>query len=133
MTQNNPDVISARVKDFIHRSIDSVEQLRVLLMIQSDSNRDLTFDEINVELRSTPASIQKRVGDLIAKRVLAPAAIREEKVRFLPFSTEVEELIMVLAGHFQIRPYRVIDLIYSRPELAIQSFADSFKIKKEGQ
>ncbi|MGE3263181.1 MAG: hypothetical protein AB7K68_15480 [Bacteriovoracia bacterium] len=125
------DVISSRVKDFIHRCIDSVELLRVLLMIQADRNRDWTYEEINNELRSTQDSIRKRVADLVAKKVIAPGAVRDGKVRFIPFSSEIEELVMVLAGHYQLRPYKVIDVIFSRPSSAIQSFADSFRIKKE--
>lgn len=125
------DVISSRVKDFIHRCIDSVELLRVLLMIQADRNRDWTYEEINSELRSTQDSIKKRVADLAAKKVIAPESVREGKVRFIPFSPEIEELVMVLAGHYQLRPYKVIDVIFSKPSSAIQSFADSFRIKKE--
>lgn len=130
---DEPQVISARVREFIHRSIDSVELLRVLLLIQADRSRDWTYEQLNGELRSTLDSIRKRVADLVAKRVLAPEACTTDRVRYLPFSPDTEELVMVLAGHYQLRPYKVIDLIFSRPNSAIQSFADSFRIKKEDE
>ncbi|MGZ3695528.1 MAG: hypothetical protein ACXWQO_15570 [Bdellovibrionota bacterium] len=125
------EVISVRAKSFIHAAIDSVELLRVLLLLQRDRNRAWSYEEINGELRSTEGSIRRRVDDLIFKQVLALESIRDERVRFIPFSLEVDELVMVIAGHFQIRPYKIIDLIYSRPNSAIQSFADAFKLKKE--
>lgn len=128
---DHPDVISPRMRDFIHRCIDSVELLRVLLLIQADRNRDWTYEQINSELRSTPDSIRKRVADLIQKKVIAPEALTGDKVKYIPFSPEVEELVMALAGHYQLRPYKIIDLIFSKPNSAIQSFADSFKLKKE--
>jgi hypothetical protein len=126
-------VISGRVTEFVTRCIDSVEELRVLLMLQEQSQREWTFAEINNEMRSTLASIEKRVRDLIAKRVLAPTALRGDKVHFVPYSVEVEELLMVLAGHFRVRPYTVIDMIFSKPNPAIQSFANSFRFKKDNE
>ena len=126
-------IISARVTEFVSHSIDSVEELRVLLLLHERSEREWTLTEINNELRSTAASIEKRVRDLIGKRVLAPDSLHGDKIHFVPFSVEVEELVMVLAGHFRVRPYKVIDLIFSKPSSAIQSFADAFRFKKEGE
>jgi hypothetical protein len=124
------DDAPTNVQRFVADCIDSVEQLRVLLLLFSDRQRPWTVAEITRELRSVESSIEKRLNDLYGRKVL----LRESdpaKHRFVPFSPEIEATIAELAKLHEVRPYRVIEMIYSRPSEALRQFADAFKIKKD--
>lgn len=124
------DIPSALV-EFVHSSVDSVEQVLVLLALQSQPERRFTIAELTKELRSVESSIERRLRDLYAKNVLQPPAKGDSTHCYRPTSEKVAAVIDVLAKAYRERPSRVIELIYSRPPQAIQAFADAFKFRKD--
>ncbi len=117
------------VIDFINNYIDSIEQLSVLLLLYSKSEDVWTIVEIANELRSTVPSITKRLDDLYTRKVLVRMHEMKDSHKFNPSSPDVRAVVASLAKQNQIRPYRVIDLIYSRPTKALKQFADAFKLR----
>lgn len=123
--------ISDELMRFIFDCIDSVEQLDVLLLIHAHPDREWTFPEISRELRSSEASIRKRIVTLKEKSIIDPSALSPRGVRYMPFSEKVGQLVNNLSAIYPVQPYRVMELIFNKEKSAIQSFADSFRLKKE--
>jgi hypothetical protein len=125
------DEIPAELLGFIHACIDSVEQLQVLLLLAT-GNEPWTVESLSRELRSSPASVKKRVRDLQDRKVLSAGAEGADGViRFTPVSPEVAKTVRELDDLFRQRPHRVIAQIFAKPPTPLQSFSDAFKLKKE--
>lgn len=121
--------IPESVERLILESIDSVELLRVLMLLFDQPERAWTVAEINRELRSSESSIAKRLSDLYSRRLLKRP--ETESHCYVPYSEETAQAVRALAECHRLMPYRVIELIYSRPTDALRAFAAAFKIKKE--
>jgi hypothetical protein len=117
------------VSRFLEHCIDSVEQLRVLLLLHSEPEREWSTAEIDVHLRSSERSIDKRIRDLYVRKVLLENLSLEGKHRFWPASDEIRTLIQKLAEENQQRPYKVIDAIFLRPTKVLEEFAAAFRIR----
>lgn len=120
--------LSENLRQFIQGCLDSVEQLRVLLLLYSQPDRTWTTAEITAEMRSVESSIGKRLEGLYTRRVLNRATGTGTH-QFLPARPEITALVRELADENQLRPYRVIDAIYARPSQSIQDLADAFKLR----
>ncbi|MES2803848.1 MAG: hypothetical protein V4654_15250 [Bdellovibrionota bacterium] len=122
------DDLPIDVRYFLETSIDSIEQLQVLILLQTHPNKIWTTNEIAIELRSVDTSIQKRLHDLYRRNILL-VSDKENEHKFLPSSTSMRALIEILAGENQLRPYQVIDAIYASPDKSILDFANAFKMR----
>lgn len=127
------DEIPAELLAFLHTCIDSVEGLQVLLLLLDGGGIPSSIDTLSNELRSSKASVLKRVQDLQSCRVLALDALAANgAVHFHPATPEAKGLVRELALLYRQRPHRVIAQIFARPPSApLQSFADAFRLKKE--
>lgn len=124
------DEFPAELLAFVHRCIDSVEQLQVLLLLIDSSPQ--TVESLSAELRSSKASVQKRIQDLQISQVLAQGALKPDgTIRFAATSPTTESLVRELATLYRQRPHRVIAQIFTRPPASLKSFAEAFKLKKE--
>lgn len=121
------DDLPEDVRYFLQTSIDSIEQLQVLLLLQAQPDRIWTTSEITFELRSVDSSIQNRLDKLYKRNILARHGDSEHK--FLPTSTEMLNIIEKVVSENQLRPYQIIDAIYSSAEKSIQDFANAFKMR----
>lgn len=120
--------ISKEVKDFVFHSIDSVEQLDILLLLQSDVQKKWSIKEISNFLRSTPTSIEKRVSKLIEQNLLLEASVPGEKIYSLHFQSEaVLNIVSELAEIYKTHRYGILEIIFS-PLKKSRDFADAFKI-----
>ena len=118
-----------KIRIFVHACIDSVEQLEVLALLHDQPTKEWSAESLSQELRSTPSSVEKRLRDLVSRRVLeAPST---ETFRYQPVSPEVRQVVADLVAYYRLRPFRVMDLLFTKPVDAMQSFADAFRFKKE--
>lgn len=124
VSENLPE----EILKFLESSIDSVEQLRVLLLLHSDPEREWSTAEITKELRSADSSIEQRLNALYDREVLV-RLLEPGRHKFTPSSEEIRKNIQQLEQVNQSKPYRVIDAIYSRRANALDAFVDAFKFK----
>lgn len=117
------------VRQFLDNCIDSIEQLRVLLALHAQPEREWSASDLAVEMRSTESSIRKRLDDLYFRKVLVKLPELGDRHKFLPDSPRVEVIIKELAFCNEKRPYSVIDAIYVKPNKALKAFADAFKLR----
>jgi hypothetical protein len=126
------DEIPAELLSFIHHCIDSVEGLQVLLLLLEKQNTPWTVESLSHELRSSHASVFKRLLDLETCKVLSAGALSPDgTLSDHPISSDVKDIVNEIAALYRLRPHRVIAQIYARPPLSIQSFAEAFRLKKE--
>jgi hypothetical protein len=125
------DKLPEILRHFLESSIDSVEQLRVLLLLRSDLNRQWTIEEITAEMRSSTSSIQKRLDDLYARGVLVHLPESGERHSYRPANDQLRDVITLLAEVDLVRPYCVIDAIYSNPTKSLKAFSDAFRLRRD--
>jgi DNA-binding transcriptional ArsR family regulator len=107
---------------FVRENIVSVEQIHVLLLLSEQRERSFSVDEISAELTSTPRSIRERLRVLRRRRLVERAGERYRYVADAVRDLRVDELREAFAN----RPVSVIELIFSRREDSLESFADAF-------
>lgn len=118
--------INDDVRAFIQTHIHSVEQLEVLLLLRRERHRLFTGAEVARELRVHPASAAQRLEDLTQRRL----ATRDgDRYQFGPDDPALERSTHALAAAYADARVAVIQLIFSKPNDAIRSFADAFKLK----
>jgi hypothetical protein len=124
--------ISPEVKRFIHSTINSVEQLEVLLFLMSNAEREWSAEEVSERIRSTPESVAPKLEDLYAARLLTVQRQTRPLYRYAPNSDALaQEVAESLDKAYKEGKDTVIQLIFSRPLSNIRIFADAFKIRRE--
>ena len=117
------------IEEFIKTHIESLDELRALLLFHAHAEMRRTADEVAGKLYILPEAAARLLARLTAKGFLA-ADGEPAYYRFQPQTAELAELIRELADLDRKRPVTLIKMIYERPP-GIQAFADAFKIKKE--
>jgi hypothetical protein len=124
--------LSPKVIQFIQQTINSVEQLEVLLYLMSNPDQSWTAAEIGEKLRSTAESVGAKLRDLHQAHLLESKSEKEPRYRYAPRSTALaKEVAESLRKAYLERKDSVIELIYSRPLEHIRIFSDAFNLRKE--
>ncbi len=123
----SPD-LSERLKEFIFRHVDSVELLEVLFLLRRDRTQYWAPQEISDELRSSPASIVRRLQHL---KGLGLAEEKENTdpplFRYSSKDAAMESLAAELLNEYNTRKYRIYELVFS-PLKKARDFADAFHL-----
>lgn len=106
----------------------SVEQLEVLLVLHAEQNRAWSAAEINERLRSQEPSIAKWLEALVALKLVS---LVEGRHRYAPGSEELAARVASLANAYRERRIKVIELIFSKPNETLLSFARAFQLRKQ--
>lgn len=123
MTSEN---IPQKVVQFILESIDSVEQLEILLLLRRHPNEPWTAQAISQELRSSPTSINLRLSHLVRGRIVEQC---EMNFSYNPDSQFEQKIAKDLAEAYRVRRVKVLELIFS-PMKKARPFADAFRVIK---
>jgi DNA-binding IclR family transcriptional regulator len=99
--------------ELIWNSIDRLETLEMLLLLQAEPRRAWTLAELTYELRSSRASVEKTIKQLMTHGLVAADHAR---YRFRPDTPELEAKVVRLAACYRERRVAVIQTIFSRPE-----------------
>src|SRR4051812_23122859 len=119
--------IPIELQEFVRRYVDSVELIMILDLLRSQPGRVWSIAAINDELRSTEYSIRNRMRDLYHRGVLKPGPdASADQHRFIPADEAMRQNISLLLDLYRSRPHRVFELIYSRPNQALQALSDAF-------
>ncbi|HEX5221040.1 MAG TPA: hypothetical protein VFZ59_15860 [Verrucomicrobiae bacterium] len=120
--------ISTEAKQLIARSIYSIEQLEVFLLLGKDAQRLYTPAEIFRVIKTNEASIT-RCLELFVRDGLATA---QSDGRF-QFAADARllEVASELAQAYRERSVAVIGMIYNKPDQQMRSFANAFRFRKE--
>jgi hypothetical protein len=124
-----PGEFPAEVELFIQQHIESLAQLEALLLLRQDPTRDWDAGELAKALYTSPDICATLLADLQGRGLLAsPAASR---YRYQPTDENLHRIVGQLEAIYQQRRVAVITQIYSKPVSNVQTFADSFRLRRE--
>ncbi|MGH7898587.1 MAG: hypothetical protein ACREQQ_11580 [Candidatus Binatia bacterium] len=127
----NGEGFRADVRQFILDFIDSVEKMEVLLLLERESARAWSAEEVAVELRTTAASAAARLEDLSAAGILESIGDSPRRHQLASADPALRELFGAVAHTYRERRVAVITLIYSRPPDAVRELARAFRLRKD--
>ena len=116
------------VRRFVDDYVDSVELLEVLLFVRANALRDWSAGEVAAELRLAEDSAAVRLSTMAAAGLLEESGSR---FRFAPKSSQLERAAADLARIYPERRFSIIEIIFSKPNDKIRSFADAFRIRRD--
>ncbi|HEU0078217.1 MAG TPA: hypothetical protein VFQ76_11240 [Longimicrobiaceae bacterium] len=119
-------------KAFISEFIHSAEQLDVLLLLHSKSDRTFTAAEVSQQVYTVPASATLRLEELVAGGLLTSDRAPDPRYRYAPASQAVADRVEALAATYREDRVAVIRLIFQAPADPVRSFADAFRLKRPG-
>ncbi|WP_240481198.1 hypothetical protein [Sandaracinus amylolyticus] len=107
----------------------SVEQLEILLLLRGHAERDWNAEEVAKELRIASISAGNRLADLAARGLLTEAS--PGRFRYAPNDPAMHAAVEGLAKVYPERRVSVIEIIFSKPNDVIRTFADAFKLRRD--
>lgn len=119
------------VRRFIIDSVDSVEQLEILLLLHQHRDRAWDAEAVARELRVSPLSAGERLRELAADGLLEKRGGKPAEYRYAPASPKLDEAVRGLVTAYAERRVTVINLIFSKPVDRIRTFADAFRFRKD--
>lgn len=125
------DALSNQVKEFIAQYIDSVAQLEILLLLQTNRQQEWSADALARELRIEPTGAANELSQLAARRLLTSIPGDPLKYRYDPHNESLDAAVVGVAQAYLVRRVTVISLIFSKPTDKLRVFADAFRIRKE--
>jgi hypothetical protein len=121
------------VRHLIARHARSMEHVEVLVLLARTPERSWTAEDIRIELRLPETALSRRVfHDLLDAGLIGLEAGEHPRYRFDPLSVADREAVRLLTIAYNERPVTLVRAIYERPSPA-QSFADAFRLKREGE
>jgi hypothetical protein len=124
--------IPAHVTAFIVDHISSVIQLEVLLLLHLHRDRARSAADLGRELRIDPEWVDSQAQTLCQKGVLVCGGDAHREYQFAPRTPEMARAVDDLAQLYDERRVSVITLIFNKPVDQAQSFADAFRIRRNG-
>lgn len=119
--------IPADIVHFIRECVDRLETLDVLVLLQNARSRTWTVRQVSDEMRSSPLAVESALQTLHDRGLLAT---HDETFVFRPRHADLEEKASRLAAIYREKRTAVIAAIFSKPNEAVRSFAEAFRIKK---
>ena len=119
--------LPSEIESFIASCINSVEQVEILLTLRADRSRRWTVEELKRGLHSSTHSVQLRLQGLVACGLVAG----EGNLYTYAASKQIDELVRRFVELYAHRRTAVIEQIFSKAANPMQSFADSFLLRKQ--
>ena len=119
------------VVEFLAQSIDSVEQLEVLLLLHQNPATEWTAESVARHLYREPTSVGRRLGVLRLLGLLQASDEEQPTFRYLPRSEAIDATVGRLADAYAERRVTVLGLLASKPMDHMRAFADAFRIRQE--
>ena len=123
---------STELKQFVTQHIESLAQLETLLLLRQDSSRSWSPAEVAKALYANQEMCANQLAELARHGFLEFLGDKEPRYRYQPSQSGLAALIDELAQTYQDRRVAVITHIYSKPVSKVQTFADSFRLRREG-
>jgi hypothetical protein len=124
--------IPNHVVGFVVQHVSSVIQLEVLLLLHAHRARSYAPAELGRELRVNADWVEAQVQTLVNNGVLVSVGESPRRYQYQPRTSQLAEAVDDLARVYQERRVSLITLIFNKPVDQAQSFADAFRIRKEG-
>lgn len=117
--------------DFIHACIPTYQAAELLLFFAANPDRDFSLEQLVVGMRPvviTFPAVREYTAVFCEKQLITES---NGRFRYCPNSAELERGIGELVHAYNERPVTLVGAIYRIADSKIQSFADSFKLRKD--
>jgi hypothetical protein len=117
--------------EFIHECVPTYQAAELLLFFAAHPESDYSAEDIVVAMRPvviTVPAVKEYASLFVDKRLIQQS---QERYRYGPSTMELERGIGDLAHAYNEKPVTLIRAIYGIADSKIQSFADSFKLRKD--
>ena len=124
--------ISENVKQLLYESIDSVEQLEVLLFLRQHAAQTWNCEKIAQELRSSANSVMTRLQSLETSGFIRRDPQDHSLCQYVAGTAELEQNLDELSELYKTKRQRVLELIFS-PLKKGRHFANAFKVRQDDE
>ena len=123
--------LPATLLEFIHECVPTYQAAEVLLFFAAHPDCDFSPEDIVVAMRPVVITVHaiKQYTALFVGRGLISQA--NGRYRYGPSTARLERGIAELTQAYNEKPVTLIHAIYRIADSRIQSFADSFKLRKD--
>lgn len=122
--------IADDVLAFLDRTISSIDQLEILLLVRAQRSKSWTAQQVADELRSNAEAVEERLRMLEAAALVSRAGESPSTFRYEPLPPARDEVIGRLEIAYRDFRFRVIERVFKKPD-GMQSFADAFRFRKD--
>lgn len=124
------DGVSTAVCAFINAYIESIDQLRVLLFLARQAEREWCAKDIAEGTSLTYELTLAQLQRLLASGMIVAVTEPEVLFRYAPRAAEFDEMVQELIYLDDRRPVTLIRLVYARQSSSAQAFADAFRLRR---
>jgi hypothetical protein len=121
------EVIPAELHNFIAANIETVDQLRILLLLRNSPERTWNAMSITTVLQVQLEAAETGLEQLHQRGLLALADQDRRRYCYQPVDVERDTLTRAVAELDRTRPVTLINLIATRPSEALQAGANTRK------
>ena len=126
-----PDALPSDVVQFVNDTIDSIEQLELLVMLIESSDRWWDAVSAGHALGVNPGAMRRDLERLATRNLLAVNLGNDVSYRFEPGSPSLRTTGEAFAAAFRRNPRALFRLAAQREKRAIRDFADAFRIRRK--
>jgi hypothetical protein len=123
---------SSEVQQFIVLHIESLAQLETLLLLRREPERTWDAAETAKALYIPADQAGTLLADLCRRGLVKMIDAADGQYQYQAAAEGADRVIGELAQVYQDRRVAVITQIYSKPLNKVQTFADAFRLRKEG-
>lgn len=123
--------ISTEVERFIATHIKSLEQLEILLLLNSDPKRAWSLDDVYEVIKSSESSVRDRLDELASAGLIEIEHGPPREYRFAPKEEGATLVIDDLAAAYKERRVKIVQIIYAPPTSVAEEFANAFKFRRD--
>jgi hypothetical protein len=121
---------SAAVRAFIDAYVESIDSLRVLLLLARHPDRTWRVEDVSAGTALAPEAVLAQLQRLTATGLMVVAEDAPPAYRYSPRAAEFDEMVRELIELDDRRPVTLIRLVYARKSSSAQAFADAFRLRR---
>ncbi len=124
--------VSDDVRRFIAENVTSAEQLDILVLLHGQPDRAWTAEEVSQAVYTVPASATMRLEELVARGLLSSGGEANPTYRYAPANDGTASRVEALTAAYRANRVAIINLVFGRAPDPVRSFADAFRLRKDG-
>lgn len=121
--------LSPSLQLLVGHHLATMDHVALLLALREGAERAHSATELAIRTGLEEGVVKRVLDELVAAHLVGRGA---DGFRYDP-ARDVAPAVDELAELYRTKPVSLVRAIYERPPRAVQSFADAFRIRKEGE